>query len=58
MREKFYAELSRRLRKEGIESSYGNDLNGRDLRDYESCIHETMLENQLPEEKERGLMRW
>ena len=37
---------------------YGNDLDGRDLRDYQSCIHEAMLENQLPEEKGRGLMRW
>lgn len=37
---------------------YGNDLNGRDLRDYQSCIHEALLENQVPEEKSRGLMRW
>lgn len=28
---------------------YGSDLDGRDLR--ESCIHEALLENQLPEEK-------
>jgi len=33
-------------------------LNGRDLRDYQSCIHEALLENQAPEEKGRGLMRW
>ena len=37
---------------------YGEDLDGRSLRDYQSCIHETILENQLPEEKERGIMRW
>lgn len=37
---------------------YGCDLNGRDLRDYQSHIHETLLENQLPEEKSRGLMHW
>ena len=33
-------------------------MNGRDLRDYQSCIHEALLENQAPEEKGRGLMRW
>ena len=37
---------------------YGEDLDGRALRDYEPCIHETLLENQLPEEKSRGLMHW
>lgn len=37
---------------------YGEDLDGRSLRDYQSCIHETMLENQMPEEKSRGLMHW
>lgn len=30
---------------------YGNDLDGRELRDYQSCIHEALLENQMPEEK-------
>ena len=28
------------------------------LRDYQSCIHEALLENQMPEEKNRGLMHW
>ena len=58
---KFYMPLTAQLYTRddwGDLEEYGNDLNGRDLRDYESCIHETMLENQLPEEKERGLMRW
>lgn len=37
---------------------YGNDLDGSELRDYQSCIHEALLENQMPEEKNRGLMHW
>lgn len=42
----------------GDPEEYGNDLDGRDMRDYQSCIHEALLENQFPEEKGRGLMRW
>lgn len=37
---------------------YGDDLDGRELRDYQSCIHEALLENQMPDEKRRGLMHW
>lgn len=37
---------------------YGSDLTGRELMDYEASIREAILENQMPEEKERGLMRW
>ena len=33
-------------------------MDGRDLRDYQSCIHEALLKNQVPEEKSCGLMRW
>lgn len=41
-----------------VRAVYGNDLDGRELRDYQSCIHEALLENQMPEEKNRGLMHW
>ena len=57
----FYMPLTAQLYKRddwGDLEEYGEKLDGRALRDYESCIHETLLENQLPEEKERGLMRW
>ena len=37
---------------------YGSDLTGRELMDYEASIREAIRENQMPEEKERGLMRW
>ena len=37
---------------------YGSDLTGRELMEYEASIREAILENQMPEEKERGLMRW
>ena len=58
---KFYMPLTYQLKgrdRSGDLEEYGNDLNGRDLRDYQSCIHEALLENQVPEEKSRGLMRW
>lgn len=58
---KFYMPLTAQLYGRdswGDLEEYGNDLNGRDLRDYQSCIHEALLENQVPEEKSRGLMRW
>ena len=58
---KFYMPLTAQLYGRddwGDLEEYGEALDGRSLRDYQSCIHETMLENQLPEEKERGLMRW
>ena len=52
---KFYMPLTAQLYGRdswGDLEEYGNDLNGRDLRDYQSCIHEALLENQVPEEKE------
>lgn len=58
---KFYMPLTAQLYGRddwGDLEEYGEDLDGRALRDYESCIHETLLENQLPEEKSRGLMHW
>ena len=48
---KFYMPLTAQLygRDEwGDLEEYGEDLDGRSLRDYQSCIHETMLENDLP----------
>ena len=58
---KFYMPLTAQLYGRddwGDLEEYGEDLDGRSLRDYQSCIHETMLENQMPEEKSRGLMHW
>lgn len=58
---KFYMPLTAQLYGRddwGNLEEYGEDLDGRALRDYESCIHETLLENQMPEEKSRGLMHW
>lgn len=37
---------------------YGSDLTGQELMEYEASIREAIRENQMPEEKERGLMRW
>ena len=51
---KFYMPLTAQLYGRdswGDLEEYGNDLNGRDLRDYQSCIHEALLENQVPEEQ-------
>ena len=50
---KFYMPLTAQLYGRdswGDLEEYGNDLNGRDLRDYQSCIHEALLENQVPED--------
>lgn len=58
---KFYMPLTAQLYAYddwGDLEEYGNDLDGRELRDYQSCIHEALLENQMPEEKNRGLMHW
>ena len=58
---KFYMPLTAQLYAYddwGDLEEYGNDLDGRELRDYQSCIHEALLENQMPEEKSRGLMHW
>ena len=58
---KFYMPLTAQLYGRddwGDLEEYGEDLDGRTLRDYQSCIHEALLENQVPEEKSRGLMRW
>ena len=58
---KFYMPLTAQLYGRddwGDLEEYGSDLNGRDLQDYQSCIHEALLENQMPEEKSRGLMHW
>lgn len=58
---KFYMPLTAQLYAYddwGDLEEYGNDLDGSELRDYQSCIHEALLENQMPEEKNRGLMHW
>lgn len=58
---KFYMPLTAQLYAYddwGDLEEYGNDLDGRELRDYQSCIHEALLENQMPDEKRRGLMHW
>ena len=58
---KFYMPLTAQLYAYddwGDLEEYGNDLDGRELRDYQSCIHKALLENQMPEEKNRGLMHW
>ena len=58
---KFYMPLSAQLYGRddwGDLEEYGEELTGRDLRDYQSCIHEALLENQMPQEKSRGLMHW
>lgn len=51
---KFYMPLTAQLYAYddwGDLEEYGNDLDGRELRDYQSCIHEALMENQMPEEK-------
>ena len=51
---KFYMPLTAQLYGRddwGDLEEYGSDLNGRDLQDYQSCIHEALLES-------RGLMHW
>lgn len=58
---KFYMPLTAQLYAYddwGDLEEYGDDLDGRELRDYQSCIHEALLENQMPDEKRRGLMHW
>lgn len=47
---KFYMPLTAQLYAYddwGDLEEYGNDLDGRELRDYQSCIHEALLENQM-----------
>ncbi len=58
---KFYMPLTAQLYcydSWGDLEEYGEALNGSELRDYEVRIHEALLENRIPEEKSRGLMRW
>ena len=53
---KFYMPLTAQLYGRdswGDLEEYGNDLDGRELRDYQSCIHEALLENQMPD-----VMHW
>ena len=54
---KFYMPLTAQLYGRddwGDLEEYGEDLDGRSLRDYQACSPETMLENQRPEEKSHG----
>ena len=53
-----YAQEGAQFQGAAVSYDYGNDLDGSELRDYQSCIHEALLENQMPEEKNRGLMHW
>ena len=58
---KFYMPLTATYRiydSWGDPSDQGEELDGRDLRRYESSIRGALLENQRPEEAARGLMYW